>query len=145
MNEPTLKTESDPEYEIAQKRVRKIKKFYKELASWAGTSIFLIALDLFLSGTISWSRYPVFFWGIFLVIEFFKVLPLQKMDKPWEDKMIRKFTRKPISGAQPLSIPVEEEDFSGELLKDHEKKEKEYADLTEYRKLKKPWEDKDLV
>lgn len=143
MNEPTLKTESDSEYETAQKRVRKIKKFYKDLASWAGTSIFLIALDLFLSGTISWSRYPVFVWGIFLVIEFFKVLPLQKMDKPWEDKMIRKFTRKPIPGAQ--SIPVEEEDFSGELLKDHEKKEKEYADLTEYRKLKKPWEDKDLV
>ena len=137
-------TNPDPEYENAQKRVRKIKKFYKELASWAGTSIFLVALDFFLSGGITWSKYPVFFWGIFMVIEFFKVLPLQKMDKQWEDNMIKKFTRKPAL-TEPSSIPVPEKDFSEALLRENEKEEKEYADLTEYRKLKKPWEDEDLV
>ena len=143
MNEPIQQTENEKLIQDAEKRVRKIKKFYKELASWAGTSIFLIALNLFLSGSISWAKYPVFFWGIAIALQYFNILRLQKLDKDWEQRMMRKFT-----GREPVrSLPSEtkEVDYSGELLNNEQVREKEFADLSEYRKLKKPWEDKDLV
>ena len=143
MNELPPQQGVDPEILEAQKRVRKIKKFYKELASWAGTSVFLVALDLFLSGGITWSKYPVFFWGIAIAYQFFTVIRLQKLDKEWENRMMRKFTGKeniPTTTSNPPAL----EDYSEELLRNPEP-EKEIADLSEYRKLKKPWEDKDLV
>ena len=127
----------------AEKRVRKIKKFYKELASWAGASVFMIALDLFLSGGISWSKFPVFFWGITLVWQFFEVLRLQKLDKQWEDKMMRKFLDKEPRAS--IGEAGKEDDYSRELLQNEEIREKELANLAEYRKVQKPWKDEDLV
>lgn len=124
----------------AEKRVRKIKKFYKELATWAGTSVFLIALDLFLSGGLSWSKYPVFFWGIAIAYQFFQVLRIQKLDREWEEKMVRKLT-KPATRPDEDRVP----DYSDELLNNQRVKEKELEDLKEYRTLKKPWKDEDLV
>lgn len=124
----------------AEKRVRKIKKFYKELAAWAGTSVFLIALDLFLSGGLTWSRYPVFFWGIAIAYQFFQVLRIQKLDREWEEKMVRKLTRS-ATRAEEEQVP----DYSEELLNNQRVKEKELEDLKEYRTLKKPWKDEDLV
>ena len=88
-NYPTPE-KADQEYLDAQKRVKKIKSFYKNLASWAASSIFMIALDLFLSGGITWSKFPVFFWGISLVFQFFQVLRLQQLDKDWEKKQLKK-------------------------------------------------------
>ena len=44
MNEEITPSEQDEIYKKAEKRVRKIKKFYKNLASWAGMSIILIAI-----------------------------------------------------------------------------------------------------
>lgn len=135
----------DREYKEAQKRVEKIKKFYKNLASWAGTSIFMIALDFFLSGGITWSKYPVFFWGITILIDVFQIIRLQRMDKNWEERQIRRFTGRNFQQRNTSSaeIPAEQqEDYSDELLN---QQEREMADLKEYRKLKRPWEDKDLV
>lgn len=137
--------EEDREYREAKKRVDKIKKFYRNLASWAGTSAFLIALNVFLAGEITWARYPVFFWGISILIQVFHIIRLQRMDKNWEERQIRRFTgrnyqRRNTSAAE---IPgAQQEDYSDELL---HQQEREMADLKEYRQLKKPWEDKDLV
>lgn len=127
----------------AEKRVRKIKKFYKELYSWIGTSIVLIAIDLFFSGGITWSKFPVFFWGITIVYQFFEVLHLQKLDRQWEDKMMRKFLKKEPDGA--LEEPEKTDDYSDELLHNEQIREKELADLSDFRKVKKPWKDEDLV
>ncbi len=144
MNETIPTDPQDPNYKEAQKRVRKIKNFYKNLYSWIGTSIFLIALDIFLSGGISWSKYPVFFWGITLVIDLFQVMHIYRTNKVWEENMIRKFAGK---DAQPASLPAAEKevDYSGTLLENEPVAEKELADLSEYRKLKRPWKDEDLV
>jgi len=145
MTEPIPNDIDEREYRDAQKRVKKIQGFYKNLASWAGTSLFLIALDFFMSGGITWSRFPVFFWGISIVMQVFQIIRLQRMDKEWEERQIRRFTGKnyrPRSTAGD-EIPMErQEDYSGELLN---QREREIADLSEYRKLKRPWEDKDLV
>lgn len=127
---------SEAEYREAEKRLKKIKNFYKNLANWAGVSLFMLALDYFLSGGISWSKYPVFFWGISLVIDVFQVIRLQRMDKSWEDRQMRRFTGRTIGG----SNSNHPEDFSEELLN-----RKEMEDLREYRKAEKPWNDKDLV
>lgn len=137
---------ADPEYEEAQKRVRKIKKFYKDLAGWAGTSVFLLAFDFFLSGGISWSKYPVFFYGIFVVTQIFNIIRLQRLDKAWEERQMRKFTGRNYQRTPQTTLPPyttePPEDYSEELLN---KEEREMADLTEYRKLNKPWKDDDLV
>ena len=137
---------ADPEYEEAQKRVRKIKKFYKELTGWLGTSVFLLALDYFLSGGISWSKYPVFFYGIFVVTQVFDIIRLQRLDKAWEEKQMRKFTGRSQSGrapANPLETQQDQlEDYSEDLLN---RKDREMENLSEYRQLKRPWKDDDLV
>lgn len=137
----------DRELAEAGKRVRKIKKFYKDLASWAGTSVFLVALNIFLSGDISWAKYPVFFWGIFLALQSFDIIRLQKMDKAWEERQMRKFTGREV--LPPTRMPDQQvrpseplTDYSDELLN---KPEREMENLSEYRKLKRPWKDEDLV
>lgn len=138
---------TDQEYLDAQKRVKKIKSFYKNLASWAGSSIFMIALDLFLSGGITWSKFPVFFWGISLVIQFFQVLRLQQLDKEWEKKQLKKLIGRdhplPLDKQNPeQTIQEPLEDYSDELLN---QQDREMEKLSEYRKLQRPWKDEDLV
>lgn len=132
------KEENDPE-----RRQKKIQKFYKQLASWAGTSVFLLALDLFLSGGISWSKYPVFFWGIAIAMQFFNTLRLQWiLKKEQEEKSQLPTLSHP---QQTLPREVQHPDYSDELLNNQTLREKEIADLAEYRKLHKPWKDEDLV
>lgn len=133
---PDERTEA--EYREAEKRLKKIKSFYKNLANWAGVSLFLLALDYFLSGGISWSKFPVFFWGISLLMQVFQVIRLQRMDKSWEERQMRRFTGRSISGSNSNNP----EDYSDELLN---RKERQMDDLKEYRTAGKPWNDKDLV
>lgn len=143
----TLPTNNDSEeYQEAQKRVKKIKKFYKELASWAGTSVALIGMNLFLSGNISWAKFPVFFWGIFIIAQLFEIIRLQRQDKEWEARQMRRQLGNSQSAGRPLTDPTHSteplEDYSEELLN---QKDREIADLSEYRKLKRPWKEDDLV
>ena len=131
--------QEDPEYQDALKRVKKIKSFYKNLASWAGVSIFLLALDFFMSGGFTWSRYPVFFWGLSIIPQLFQVIRLQKLDKTWEQRQMRRFTGRAIP-EDTTSPPLE--DYSDELLN---QKDREMSELSDYRKVSKPWKEEDLV
>jgi len=131
--------QEDPEYQDALKRVKKIKSFYKNLASWAGVSIFLLALDFFMSGGFTWSRYPVFFWGLSLIPQLFQVIRLQKLDRGWEQRQMRRFTGRAIP-EDTTSPPLE--DYSEELLN---QKDREMSELSDYRKVSKPWKEEDLV
>lgn len=115
------------------------KKFFRDLMSWVGTSIVLITMDLFLSGSITWSRFPVFFYGIFMVMQFFRFINVEYFGGDYHEKPKRWHRR------NKYEAPVEEapvEDYSDELLR---REEREYADLKEYRKPGKPWKDEDLV
>jgi hypothetical protein len=136
----------DYEYQAAQKRIKKIKAFYKDLSSWAGTSIMLIGLNLFLSGNITWAKYPVIIWGIIIAAEVFTILRLQYMDKEWEERQMRRFTGRTRNTApartsreSPTSPTI---DYSDDLLREEER---ELADLSQYRKAGKAWKDEDLV
>jgi hypothetical protein len=132
----------------AQKRVKKIKKFYKDLYSFLGVSIVLIGINLFFSGNIGWAKYPVFFWGIFIVADAFNIFRLQRFDKTWELRQMEKFT-----GRRLQSLPAEKKDadtnqvpidYSDELL--HQPSpEREAMDLKEVRNVQKTWRDEDFV
>ena len=126
----------------AEKRVAKLRKFYKNLVSWASTSIFLLALDIFMNHGITWSKFPVFFFAVALFFQFMGLMRMKYFDKDWEDKMVRKHTER---GSLPDADQPETEDYSEELLRGGEQREKEKADLSTFRKLKKPWRDEDLV
>jgi len=138
--------QTDFEYQAAQKRIKKIKAFYKDLSSWAGTSIMLIGLNLFLSGNITWAKYPVIIWGIFIAAEVFNIIRLQYLDKEWEERQMRRFTGRSRNTApvRPIreSATSTNEDYSNDLL---HQEERELADLSQYRKAGKAWKDEDLV
>jgi hypothetical protein len=143
----TYQEPTEQEYAEAQKRVRKIKRFYKGLAQWAGTSLFLLALNFFTTGGISWAKFPIFFWGISLLIQAFEVLRLQRHDKDWERRQLEKqLGRELPADYVPMTMMPEEktEDYTDDLLT-KEKPIREPADLSEVRKLARPWKDKDLV
>ena len=139
-------TEVEAQYQAAQKRVKKIKAFYKDLSSWAGTSIMMIGLNLFLSGNITWAKYPVIIWGIFIAAEVFNIIRLQYMDKEWEERQMRRFTGRSRTTAPARTIRESSssttEDYSDDLL---QQEERELADLSQYRKAGKAWKDEDLV
>jgi len=131
----------------AQKRVRKIKRFYKGLLSWITTSIILIAINIFTAQGITWAKWPIFFWGISILIQAFEVIRLQRHDKNWEKRQLEKQlgTTLPADYVPMTVMPDEKtEDYSEELL-NKEKPAREQADLSEVRKLTRPWKDDDLV
>lgn len=139
-NLPDDISQEDLTQKEAEKRVRKIKSFYKDLTGWASVAVILLGMDFFLSGGITWSKYPVFFYGLFVLAEAFKVIRWQRLDKEWEKRQIEKMTGRPIS-----SVPIDQEkteDYSDDLLREQEKEE---ANLSDYRKMNKPWKEEDLV
>ena len=147
MTYSTYREPTQEEIMEAQKRVRKIKRFYKGLASWAGTSILLLAINIFTTGGITWAKFPIFFWGISLVIQAFEVFRLQRQGQNWEKRELEKQLGRPLpSDYVPMTVMPEEkqQDYSDELL-NKEKKEREPANLSEFRKLAKPWKDDELV
>lgn len=140
MNQDIPQAIEDQESIEIKRRVRKIRKFYRELFSWGATSIVLIAINLFLSGSVTWAKYPVFFWGIAILIQYISILRMRHFNRQWEDKMVRKLAGE---NREPINLP--EPDYSEELLQNERLKEKEPAQLSDYRTLKKPWKDEDLV
>jgi 2TM domain len=142
MNENSAKQEKDLATREAQRRVEKIRKFYKNISSWVSTGFILIAIDFFMNHSITWSKFPVFFFAIALVFQFIGIMRLQYFDKTWEEKMVNKHIER-------FNLPDPQkpttEDYSEELLRGKDQPEMEKTDLSSFRKLKKPWKDDDLV
>lgn len=132
--------------EVVKDRLKTIRKFSKDFTSWASTSVILIAINIFISGGITWAKYPVFFWGIFVVAGVFNVWRLKREQKEFEAKQAQKSFRRTHLSPTTTTAPAEEPivDYSDTLL-DHEARERELADLADVRKLKRPWKDEDLV
>jgi hypothetical protein len=133
----------ETEHEAFERRDKKLKKFYKELTQWLGVSVMLIGINVFLSGNISWAKYPVFFWGIVVVSQVFDVIRMQRLNREYQDKRWRGEIAEPEMVPLPDVTSDEMEDHSPTLLRQPEEREK--VDLTEYRKVGRPWKDEDLV
>jgi hypothetical protein len=132
--------------DVVADRLRTIRKYGRDLTSWLSTSIVLIAINIFLSGNISWAKYPVFFWGIVVVAEYINIFRLKREQREYEARQVQQGLPRAQQDMMPPP-PVHQEsvpDYSDTLL-EQEAREREHADLTEVRKLKRPWRDEDLV
>jgi fatty acid desaturase len=64
----------DEVYEIAQRRVKAKKDFYRNLGGWAVVNIILIIIwALTDSGGYLWFLWPLCIWGAFVLINFVQV------------------------------------------------------------------------
>lgn len=86
---------NEERYNKAQKRVEEIKGFYGNLTSYVFVNIGLLVLNLVTSPNHLWFFWPLFGWGIGVVIhgmKTFNYLPF--FGKDWEDKKIKEFIEK---------------------------------------------------
>ncbi len=72
----------------AKKRIKKKKDFYTELGSYVGISIFLVAINIFVSPGYMWAWWPVGMWGLSLVMKGIKIMVEDKTSK-WEKKALK--------------------------------------------------------
>jgi hypothetical protein len=126
-------------YEEVERKAIMQRRFFRDLSSWAGTVIVLIAIDVFLGGGLTWSKFPVFFYSLFMMTRFIKYIRAQRFGGEYPGRSGRRNRKRFIAGYQEEQ---EVEDYSDTLL---HRKERELADLKEYRQPGKLWKDEDLV
>lgn len=92
----------EQKYILAKKRVEKISKFYKHLATYVIVNIFLTAIfivgdvndgDAFSEAFTDYHNYKIWlFWGIGIVFQALNTFGLNLfMNKNWEEKKIKKY------------------------------------------------------
>jgi len=79
----------DRAYQEAKKRVKRKKKFYKELMSYVATSLFLVFVNVFTSPGYLWCLWAIVPWGFGMVIRGIKIATSDKTSS-WEQNQIRK-------------------------------------------------------
>ena len=126
----------DWKYEIAKKRVKKVKGFYRHFATWLIFGAFFIILNLKTSPFEFWAFYPIIGWGIGVALHALSVFGLPGLGKDWEERMIDKEMakleqeayerRQAESGQLPYRTDMPEEGL-------------------ELKEVRKEWRDSDLV
>lgn len=114
-------------YEIATKRIKDKKKFYRNLASYIIFNSFFFFLNIISDGGHWWFIYPLLGWGIGIASEYYKVFIAPSL----EDKAVRK----EMGHLEQSRRYYEEEE------------ELELRDLPTEKKVKqeKTWDDSELV
>lgn len=85
----------EDQYLKAKKRVEEIKGFYGNLASYVLVNLGLLALNLWTSPHQLWFYWPLFGWGIGVVIHGIKVFNYAPLiGKEWEERKIKEFMDK---------------------------------------------------
>lgn len=92
----------EQQYVLAKKRVEKISKFYKHLATYIVVNIFLTAIfivgdmndgDTFKEAFLDYHNYKIwFFWGIGIVFQALNTFGLNMFfNKDWEQRKIKEY------------------------------------------------------
>jgi hypothetical protein len=77
-------------YERAKRRVEEIRGFYGHLTAYVVVNAVLVALNLMTSPRYLWFRWPLFGWGIGLVLHAFSVFGAGRLFGPeWERRKIK--------------------------------------------------------
>lgn len=87
------KNTNDDAYYLAQKRVREIKSFYGSLVSYCVVIPFLIFVNYMTSWDFQWFWFPLFGWGIGIVVKGFSVFGY---GTDWEERKIREIMEKDV-------------------------------------------------
>ena len=109
----------DPEIrKKAEKRVRRIKRFYKNLAIWLLVSAFLFGINLLTSTAHLWAIYPFLGWGLGIAIEAVSLFGSSSRVDDWEDRKTREIARRQQHRNKQLSDEVDEKPLDlGETTK----------------------------
>lgn len=84
--------QEEQSYFNAKKKVDEIKGFYGNLSSYVFVNLGLLALNLWTSPDHLWFYWPLFGWGIGVVIHGLKVFNyLPFMSQDWEAQKIKEF------------------------------------------------------
>ena len=81
-------------YERAKKRVKAIRGFYVHLTVFALVSALLLAINLITSPGKLWFYWPLFGWGIAIVIHAIGVYGGKSFGPEWEERKIRELMAK---------------------------------------------------
>jgi len=87
---------NDEKYQKARKRVEQLKKFYRNLVSFAVMNVILIIINLVMSPGSLWFYWVTVFWGIALLLHASKVFILKGkfLGEEWEEKKIKEIMEK---------------------------------------------------
>jgi len=80
-------------YEQAQRRVRQKRNFYRSLMSYISVNLLLFLINLFTSPGQWWFYWPLFGWGIAMLLQAWSVFA-PKFDNDWEARQIQAELRK---------------------------------------------------
>jgi hypothetical protein len=83
---------NDEKYYRARKRVREIKGFYGNLASYIIINLFFLFINLQTSPDHLWFYWPMLGWGIGVIFHGLKVFnSMPFLGKDWEERKIKEF------------------------------------------------------
>ena len=133
-------------YKIAKKRVKKKKDFYGHLSAYIAVGLFFFMINMATFDGELWFFFPLFPWGIGLLIHYFSVFGLPwtgALTTEWEDKelakemeSLRKATNNERSQSNYDRLDLDERP---DLAPDDE------LELKEFKKLRREWDDSDFV
>ena len=84
----------DDVYEIAQRRVKAKKDFYRNLGAWAVVNIILIIVWTLSGRGYPWFLWPLCIWGAFILMHYLRVFVFkQNSDKAAIEKEVEKMKR----------------------------------------------------
>ncbi|EKB59117.1 2TM domain-containing protein [Bergeyella zoohelcum] len=90
-----MNTTEQNAYRKAEKRVKKLKKFYNHLAVYIVVNTFLVGLNLYQNPNHLWCLWVVFGWGLGLALNAVSVfLPNLFFSKQWEERKIKELMEK---------------------------------------------------
>ena len=85
----------DRKYQKALRRVRRMKGFYAHLVSYILVNLLLFLINIMTSPDILWFYWPLFGWGIGIVMHGLFVFGFGNwFDTDWEEKKIKEFMDK---------------------------------------------------
>jgi len=97
--EKTAPMDDQAGYERAKKQVRKLKGFYQHLAVYLLVNALLFVINLVTSSSALWFYWPLFGWGIAIVIHAASVFGGGRLwGKEWEERRIKELMDKDRRG-----------------------------------------------
>jgi two-component system LytT family sensor kinase len=129
------------EFEKAKKAVKKKKDFLQNLVYWALFSVFFIFLNMRTSPGFFWAIFPIAGWGLGVLIQGFEVYGFPGFGKKWEAKKLEEELQR-IQAENRLKdryLTLKEKE-ENDLLNESER-----LDLKELDKMRKQWDEDELV
>ena len=78
----------DWKYEMARKKVKKVKAFYRHFGIWLIFSAFFIFLNINTDPRELWAIFPIAGWGLGVALHAIGVFGFPGRSKDWEERMI---------------------------------------------------------